>query len=558
MRIALARFDAFVGDPDGNALRLADAAERAVQAGAGCVAFPELAICGYPPRDLLQRRGFVERCMRAVSGLASTLAARGAGDAAVLVGTPAPGPAGRPVNGVAVLRGGRIERIHAKRLLPQYDVFDEPRHFDAGTAPTVIEVDGAHVGILACEDLWRGADAAGAGSYAADPAADAVAAGATVIVAVSASPFAVGKSALQREIVAGAARRLGVPVCSVNALGANDDLIFDGEAIAAWPSGARVAAARWSGEPLLVDCGAPPVASAPAAGDDPNEERWHAIRTGIDGYVRKTGHQSVALGLSGGIDSALVAALAAAALGPDRVTGLAMPSIHSSDGSRADAFDLAKRLGIRCLEVPIAEPHAVLAAHLSRHFAPIDAPIAGLADENLQSRLRGLQLMALSNATGALVLTTGNRSEHATGYATLYGDMCGALAPIGDVLKTDVWSMARWANAHHGAIGFAAPPIPQSSIDKPPSAELRPDQTDQDSLPPYEALDAIIRGWVDREEDLATIARTAGIDEATVARWARAIDLAEYKRLQAPIILRTGARAFGRGRRMPLVMRPGG
>ena len=558
MRIALARFDALVGDPDGNALRLADAAERAVQAGAGCVAFPELAICGYPPRDLLQRRGFVERCMRAVGVLAETLASRGCGGAAVLVGTPAPGPAGRPVNAVAVLRGGRMEWLHAKRLLPQYDVFDEPRHFDAGTAPTVIDVGGVRLGILACEDLWRAADAAGAATYAADPAADAVAAGATVVVAVSASPFAVGKSALHREIVAGAARRLGVVVCSVNALGANDDLIFDGEAIAAWPSGARVAAARWRDEPLLIDPAAPPAASAPASGDDPNEERWHALRTGIEAYVRKTGHQSVALGLSGGIDSALVAALAAAALGGDRVTGLAMPSVHSSDGSRADAYELAKRLGIRCLEVPIAEPHAMLAAHLSRHFAPIDAPIAGLADENLQSRLRGLQLMALSNATGALILTTGNRSEYATGYATLYGDMCGALAPIGDVLKTDVWSMARWANAHHRAIGFDVPPIPQSSIDKPPSAELRPDQTDQDSLPPYEALDAIVRGWVDREDDVPTIARAAGIDEATVARWARAIDLAEYKRFQAPVILRTDARAFGRGRRMPVVMRPGG
>ena len=558
MRIALARFDALVGDPDGNALRLADAAERAVQAGAGCVAFPELAICGYPPRDLLQRHGFVERCMRAVAGLASTLAARGAGDAAVLVGTPAPGPAGRPVNAVAVLRGGRVECLHAKRLLPQYDVFDEPRHFDAGTATTVIDVGGVRVGILACEDLWRGTDASGAATYAADPAADAVAAGATVVVAVSASPFAIGKSALHREIVAGAARRLDIVVCSVNALGANDDLIFDGEAIAAWPSGARLAAARWRDEPLMVDPAAPPAASAPASGDDPNEERWHALRTGIEAYVRKTGHQSVALGLSGGIDSALVAALAASALGGDRVTGLAMPSVHSSDGSRADAYELAKRLGIRCLEVPIAEPHAMLASHLSRHFAPIDAPIAGLADENLQSRLRGLQLMALSNATGALILTTGNRSEYATGYATLYGDMCGALAPIGDVLKTDVWSMARWANAHHRAIGFDVPPIPQSSIDKPPSAELRPDQTDQDSLPPYDALDAIVRGWVDREDDVPTIARAAGIDEATVARWARAIDLAEYKRFQAPVILRTAARAFGRGRRMPVVMRPGG
>jgi NAD+ synthetase len=565
MRIALARLDGTVGDLPGNARAIADRAVALASAGADCVAFAEMALCGYPPRDLLQRGGFVEACERAVRALAADLAARGAGRAAVLVGLPMrTGPGGAPVNAVAVLRGGRVEASYAKRLLPDYDVFDEPRHFAPGAAPCTFECGGLRVGIVVCEDLWRAEDASAAGrTYAADPVLETAAAGAQAIVCPSASPFAVGKHARHLEILAAAARRAGVPVCAVNALGANDDLVFDGDARAVAPDGRTLAAAaRWTDEPLTVDLPGARVpaanaALAPAAAPDAGHhaERWHAIVAGIRGYVRKSGHRELVLGLSGGIDSALVGALAAAAVGGERVTGLLMPSRHSSAGSLADAHELARRTGIRAVELPIAPAHDALAAHLAPSFAAAGIALEGVADENLQSRLRGLQAMAWSNATGALVLTTGNKSEYAVGYATLYGDMCGALAPIGDVLKTDVWALARWANANHAALGLARPPVPESSIDKPPSAELRPGQTDQDSLPPYEALDAIVRGWVEEERDVDAIAAAAGIDRATVARWTRAIDLAEFKRRQAPVILRLSARAFGPGRRMPVVMR---
>jgi NAD+ synthetase len=460
------------------------------------------------------------------------------------------------VNAACALRAGRVEAVHAKRLLPQYDVFDEPRHFDAGHTATVVACAGRRVGLLACEDLWRARDVGAAAAYLADPAAECVAAGADVLLAVSASPFAVGKAAAQRAVAAEAARRLGVPVLALNAVGANDDLVFDGQAIVAHADGSVHAGARWTEGSFDVDLSAPGCPpSAPDACAD--AERWDAIVCGIRAYVRKTGHRTVALGLSGGIDSAVVGALAAAALGGDRVTGLLMPGAHSSAGSLTDAHELARRCGIHAIEVPIAGAHAMLASHLGSAFAAAGASMAGLPDENLQSRLRGLQLMAWSNASGALVLTTGNKSEYAVGYATLYGDMCGALAPIGDVLKTDVWSMARWANANHARAGFAAPPIPEPSITKVPSAELRPGQADQDSLPPYESLDAIVRAWVEEERTVDGVVAATGLGRADVERWTRAIDLAEYKRAQAPVILRMGPRAFGRGRRMPIVARPG-
>jgi NAD+ synthase (glutamine-hydrolysing) len=561
MRIALSRPEPTVGDPSGNAGRMLDSALAAVRGGAGLVAFPELAICGYPPRDLLQREGFVEACGRALGELAAGLASAGAGDALVVAGCPVRSPGGRLLNAACALRGGRVEATHAKRLLPQYDVFDEPRHFDAGSSATVVPCGPRRVGLLACEDLWRARDVPGAARYEVDPAAECVAAGADLLLAVSASPFAVGKAARQRDAVAETARRLGVPVLSVNAFGANDDLVFDGLAAAAWPDGTVRAGGRWGDCPFTVD-----LASRTADGDAgpggpaacADEERWDAIVAGIRSYVRKTGHRSVALGLSGGIDSALVGALAAAALGGDRVTGLLMPGAHSSAGSLSDAHELARRCGIRAIEVPISGAHSMLSAHLASAFAGAGASMEGLADENLQSRLRGIQLMAWSNASGALVLTTGNRSEYAVGYATLYGDMCGALAPIGDVLKTDVWSMARWANANHARAGFARPPVPEASISKVPSAELRPDQSDQDTLPPYEELDAIVREWVGHERSVDDVAARTGLGRDAVARWTRAIDLAEFKRAQAPVILRMGERAFGRGRRMPIVARPGG
>ncbi|MFM1935762.1 MAG: hypothetical protein RI990_721 [Planctomycetota bacterium] len=558
MRAVLVPFDSTVALLAGNAAAIGDAAILAVRAGAELVVFPELALAGYPPRDAVLRAGFADRCRLNVESLAARLKAEGAGGAAVVVGTPWPsGP--RPANAVAVLRDGRVEAVARKRLLPQYDVFDEPRTFVAGDGACVFSCGGLRVGVIACEDLWRAGDVPGQEPCSADPALDAVRAGAQVVVVPSASPFAVGKSAAHWRIAADAARRLGVTVLAVNALGANDDLVFDGEAIAIGAAGDARAAQRWSSEPVVVEVTAAggTAAIAEPAGTTVHAERWNAVISGIRGYFRKTGHREAVLGLSGGIDSALVGAMAAAALGGERVTGLLMPSVHSSPGSLADAHELTRRCGIRAVELPIAGMHAAMAAHLAPALASVGADAAGLVDENLQSRLRGVQVMAWSNATGALVLTTGNKSEYAVGYATLYGDMCGALAPIGDLLKTDAWALARWANANHTALGFAVPPIPESSIEKVPSAELRPDQTDQDSLPPYEALDAIVRGWVEDGRSVADIAAGSGIDHAIVARWVAAIDLAEHKRRQAPIIIRLSRKAFGPGRRMPVAMHAG-
>ncbi len=558
MRAVLVPFDSTVALLAGNAAAIGDAAILAVRAGAELVVFPELAIAGYPPRDAVLRAGFADQCRLNVESLAARLKAEGAGGAAVVVGTPWPSDP-RPANAVAVLRDGRVEAVARKRLLPQYDVFDEPRTFVAGDGACVFPCGGLRVGVIACEDLWRAGDVPGQEPCSADPALDAVRAGAQVVVVPSASPFAVGKSAAHWRIAADAARRLGVTVLAVNALGANDDLVFDGEAIAIGAAGDARAAQRWSSESVVVEVTAAggTAAIAEPAATTVHAERWNAVISGIRGYFRKTGHREAVLGLSGGIDSALVGAMAAAALGGERVTGLLMPSVHSSPGSLADAHELARRCGIRAVELPIAGMHAAMAAHLAPALASVGAGAAGLVDENLQSRLRGVQVMAWSNATGALALTTGNKSEYAVGYATLYGDMCGALAPIGDLLKTDAWGLARWANANHAALGFAVPPIPESSIEKVPSAELRPDQTDQDSLPPYEALDAIVRGWVEDGRSVADIAAGSGIDHATVARWVAAIDRAEHKRRQAPIIIRLSRKAFGPGRRMPVAMHAG-
>lgn len=565
MRLALVQFDAIVGDIAGNADRIAVRALEAVAQGAECIAFPELALCGYPPRDLLQRQGVGAACAAALERIARAVAAghpRGAA-AAVLVGSPRALTAqGLPLaNSVALLRGGRVERTYDKCLLPDYDVFDEPRHFRRGGEPLVFECAGMPVGVALCEDLWRAEDVERrdlAGGYTADPIAGALSAGARAVIVLSASPFTRGKHLRHAAILAATAARTGVAIASVNAAGANDDLVFDGDARVAFPGGGTLAAQRWAQGILHCEVGeaatVPSRAAAPP--EDDFRETWRALTAGIAGYFRKTGHTAAVLGLSGGIDSALVGALAAAALGGDRVTGILMPSRWSSEGSRSDAHALAQRCGMRTIELSIEPAHASLSTHMDAHLRAAGmGGFAGLADENLQSRLRGLQLMGFSNATGALVLATGNKSEYAVGYSTLYGDMCGAIAPIGDLLKTDVWALSRWANANHASLGFAAPPIPAESIDKVPSAELRPDQTDQDTLPPYEELDAIVRGWVEEELSVEGICAKTALPPEVVERWTRAIDFAQYKRAQAPVIIKVSARAFGPGRRIPIVSR---
>lgn len=573
MRLTLAQLDPTIGDIPGNlerARRAIRAARRGQPGGGGAsslIVLPELVICGYPPRDLLLRDGFVAACERAIQDLA-----REAIGITAIVGTPwrAEGPRGVR-NAAAVLRDGAIVARHDKILLPGYDVFDEDRYFDPGSAATVVDVDGTRVAIAICEDLWRGADAGYASRYPWDPV-DAWAearrtSGCDLLVALSASPFVRGKDERHMALLRSISARLGIPVAQVNQVGANDDLVFDGRSAIVRPAGgiARLPAfveAAVTVSPMdggTVPAGDPGGADAwssmPHPADDADAETFAALTCAIRGYVRKTGHERVLIGLSGGIDSAVTAALATAALGAGAVQGVLMPSRHSSPGSIDDALDLVRRLGLPPpLRIPIEPGHAALGGMIA---AAMPGAGAGITDENIQSRLRGLVLMGLSNGTGALVLSTGNKSELAVGYATLYGDMCGAIAPLGDLVKTRVYALARWMNASFDRAGFSAPPIPEASITKPPSAELRPDQCDQDTLPAYDVLDDIVERLIDadaapREIEDALVA-SGRLPAAEVRRIIRAIDRAEYKRFQAAVIPKLTPRAFGRGRPWPIV-----
>ena len=552
MRTALLQFSPEVGDIHGNAARASKQVRAVAAAGAQLIVLPELALTGYPPRDVLLRHDVGQACLRALEQLAAA-----APQCAVLVGTPRPVEGrNRPLaNSVALLRGGRVEAFYDKRLLPNYDVFDEERYFAPGSGPLLFEHAGVRVAVLICEDLWRAQDVDARASYGFDPVAEAADARPDMLVVPSASPFQRGKHARHVAILAAAAARVGAPVVSVNQLGGFDDLVFDGDVRAVWPSGSSVAAPRWGSAGCVVELGprsAPQQGGAALVADD-MADLWHALVCGVRAYLGRTGHKRALLGLSGGIDSALVGALAVAALGPDCVTGVLMPSQWSSPGSITDALELARRTGMHTVTLPIQDAYAGLVERIGAAMKAAGLPgLSAVADENIQSRVRGVQLMALSNSSGALVLTTGNKSEYAVGYATLYGDMNGGLAPIGDVLKTDVWNLARWVNAHHAEAGFAQPPIPQESIDKVPSAELRPNQTDQDTLPPYHQLDAIVRGWVEEELGVEQIAARTGLPLDMVQRWTTAMDRMEYKRAQAALILKVTARAFGPGRRMPL------
>jgi len=557
VRVTLAQLNPTVGDLAGNSALIAQAIEAAERDGADLLITPELAVLGYPPRDLLLRAGVAEASRAAVDALAEMTKR-----VTALIGFAEPWSSGtRPCrNAVAICRNGRVERVYAKRLLPTYDVFDEARYFQPGQETVVIEVAGERVGVLVCEDLWRASDVARGPRYEADPVTDALVQGAKTLAVLSASPFVSGKERQHHERLMGLARR-GVRVLSVNQVGGNDDLIFDGRSRAYAAGGAVVARlAAFESETRTVEC-AERVTLAPTE-EHELDETIHALTLGIRDYLRKTGHRSAVLGLSGGIDSALVAALAARAIGPAQVTGLLMPSRYSSPGSIGDALDSARRLGLAAAPTVAIEPaHAAIEAMLASTLGGLTTadgrPLRfdGLPDENIQSRLRGLLVMAHSNATGAIVLTTGNKSEYATGYATLYGDMNGGLAPIGDLLKTEVYAIARRLNEDPGRFGFARPPIPEASITKAPSAELRPDQTDQDSLPPYEVLDAIVRARVEGEQDIDGVMREAGVDRPTAERWCRLIDRMQYKRDQAAIILKRTPRAFGRGRPMPIASR---
>ena len=548
MKIALCQINARIGDIARNEARHAEAIARAAAAGAQLAVFPEMSLLGYPPRDLVDRHGVAEACLAAAERLARVVPA----GMTALVGIPIRAERRPLANALAILREGRIEGFARKQLLPTYDVFDEDRHFEPGTRSTVVEHAGARVAALLCEDLWQAGDVGACRTYAGDPVADAVAQGARILAVASASPFIAGKDAVHAEMLARRARASGAWVVSVNAVGGQDDLVFDGGSRVVAPDGRIVAACSRFREDIVVFDTANPAATAgpPESQADRTHdaERFHAIVLGVRDYLAKTGHTRVLLGLSGGIDSALVAALAAAAIGPANVTGILMPSRYSSAGSVQDAEESARLLGLGRIEtLPIDAVHRAIESTVDGKFST-----DGLAGENLQSRARGLLVMLASNATGALVLTTGNKSEYAAGYATLYGDMNGGLAPIGDLYKTEVYAMARMLNARFTEFGFARPPIPAASIEKAPSAELRPNQTDQDSLPPYDLLDAVLRVLVDREGSVDEAAHATGADRALVERIAVLLDRAQFKRDQAAVILKLSPRTFGRGRRYPI------
>ncbi|MEA2710401.1 MAG: hypothetical protein QOF78_3002 [Phycisphaerales bacterium] len=550
MRIALAQINPTVGDLRLNVRKHLDFIQRAKDAGAQLVVFPELSVTGYPPKDLLLKRQFIDDQLRAVNLIASRVSGI---DAIVGFAERNTQPIGRPLhNAVAVLRDGKIVSRHFKTLLPTYDVFDESRYFEPGPrdeTENLVRIGDVTVGQSICEDLWNDEKLIARRLYHQNPISDLIAAGAELLVNSSASPFVVGKHDFRLELFGAQAKRFGKPIVYVNQVGGNDELVFDGNSVVFDAAGNVVAHAKGFEEDLLVvDLPGEGRVTPHAKG---LESLYQALVLGLRDYVRKCGFKSVVIGLSGGIDSALTAAIAVAALGKDKVTGVAMPSRYSSGHSVDDARKLAENLGIEFHIVPIKDVHdayeRTLAPIFSKDPRHPDSPLGDdLTDQNIQARIRGATLMAFSNRYNHLLLTTGNKSELAVGYCTLYGDMAGGLAVISDVPKTTVWELSRWINQHEGR-----EVIPWSSINKVPSAELRPNQTDQDSLPPYEILDAILFHYIEEELGAAEII-ARGFDAATVTRVIKMVDRSEYKRRQAAPGLKVTSRAFGFGRRMPI------
>jgi NAD+ synthase (glutamine-hydrolysing) len=559
VKIALAQINPTIGDLPANAALIVDAIERARSAGAALVVLPELCVCGYPPKDLLTRRDFVQACAREVKRIGESATA----GVTAVIGTPLPLEGGGVSNSLVVYRDNAFVDYYDKRLLPTYDVFDEDRYFTAGKRAVRVEVAGMQVGLAICEDLWHGEDAGFAGRYAdrPDPVAATVEAGAQIIVAASASPFVVGKHLRHVDILRAHAMRHNLTMCSVNQVGGNDDLIFDGRACVVGADGAVEAqGSAFAADLLIHDVGRASGERGAPEQLGPEASIIEALTLGVRDYLGKTGFCNVIVGLSGGIDSALTAAIAVRALGSAHVLGVAMPGPFSSGHSVEDAQDLADRLGIRLVTVPIEDMHAGMRASIDPALETmgeggLGTQLPDVADQNLQSRARGIVLMTLSNRTGALVLTTGNKSELAVGYCTLYGDMNGGLAVLSDVPKTMVFRVARWMNDHAVEVGFECSAIPERTITKAPSAELAPDQLDTDSLPPYEELDAIIELYVEGRQGAAAIVEQTGFDEALVRRIVRLIDVNEYKRRQLAIGLKVTTVAFGFGRRMPIARR---
>jgi len=541
MRIALLQINTTAGDIAGNSARIVAAARRARDLGVDLAATPELALMGYLPRDLLMSHGFVRRSGEELGRIAGEL--RDGPPLLVGVATPNPAEIGRPLyNSAVLLRGGEVGPAFHKTLLPTYDVFDEDRYFEPAPEPGILELGGCRLGISICEDVWNDRDFWHRRRYHHDPIETLTERGAQAILNLSASPFTVGKQLLRESMLGQMAGKYGVPVAIVNQVGANDDLIFDGRSGAFDAGGRLFARARgFAEDTVVVDLSA---TTGTIAEDDltPEAEIWNGLVLGVRDYARKTGFRSVLLGLSGGVDSALTAAIAAEAMGPENVLGVMMPSIYSSEGSISDSEALARNLGIGTLTLPIARIMETYDATLAPAFRGLEP---GVAEENIQSRIRGNLLMALSNKFGSLLLTTGNKSEMSVGYCTLYGDMNGGLAVIADLPKMMVYRVSRWRNQQRAD-------IPEAILTKAPSAELRPNQIDQDSLPPYDLLDQILELHVEQSHSAEEII-AQGFDEATVRRVLRLVRIAEFKRKQAAPVLKVTSRAFGTGWRMPIV-----
>lgn len=541
MKVALAQINPTVGDFAGNEEKILSAYRRAAEAGAQLVLCPELSVTGYPPRDLLLKRTFVARNLEVLNRLAAAT-----GNTGLLVGYVGRNQVqpGRDVtNSVALLQNGKILTTRTKTLLPTYDVFDEDRYFEPATENLPADFAAEKIGLTICEDIWNDEDFWTVRRYQHNPPVELADAGAKIIFNISASPWHLGKNKTRFEMLRSIAHKTGRPVVFCNQVGGNDELIFDGNSVVFNASADLIAQGKWFEEDfIVVDTNS----KTPVQRIEPGAEEavYKALGLGLRDYFYKCGFKSAVLGLSGGIDSAVTACIAVAALGKENVRGVSLPSQFSSQHSLDDARVLAERLGIQYDVIPIKKAFETTKEELRPVFAgkPEDT-----TEENIQARLRGVILMALSNKFGSLLLTTGNKSEIAVGYCTLYGDMAGGLAVISDVPKTMIYRIAKWINREKEI-------IPASSITKPPSAELRPNQCDQDSLPPYEVLDAILDLYVVQGKSTQDIA-AAGFDEATVRKVIRLIDLSEYKRRQAAPGLKVTTKAFGVGRRVPIAQR---
>ena len=549
LQISVAQLNFMVGDMPGNARKIIDAAHAAYAQGSRLLLTPELSICGYAAEDLFLRPSFIAACDDAVKTVATELA--GLKDMVVVVGHPSGGDTRtrsvavqKRFNMASVLRHGVVEQTYAKRELPNYQVFDERRYFSPGQGVCVFEVEGVTVGLLICEDAWF-----------EEPARLAKEAGAEVLAVINASPFHVGKGGERVARMAERARATGLPLIYAHLVGGQDEVVFDGASFALQADGTVAMQAEGFKENLpsvqvqraqgainfVVD------AAAIAAPSEPLAQLWHALVLGVRDYVGKNGFPGILLGLSGGIDSALVLAIAVDALGAANVRSVMMPSPYTADISWIDARDMAQRMNVRYDEISIVPEFEAFKASLAAEFKGLPEDTT---EENIQARIRGVILMALSNKFGSIVLTTGNKSEMATGYCTLYGDMAGGFAVIKDVAKTTVFALARWRNLND-PYGTGANPIPDRIITRPPSAELRPDQTDQDSLPPYEVLDAIIERYMENDQAIDDIV-AAGFPRADVERVVRLIRINEYKRRQAPVGIRVTHRSFGKDWRYPI------